>query len=241
MLHENLADPRHKTNVHLHHRLPYHTTRPSADVRVASSRAPSFFNISPTSTEQFVPIGNEVGHKPFTVSQFLTKKLRWVTLGGQYDWAAKRYSGDEPPFPKDVAQLIRGWFPLVKPEAAIVNLYREGDVLGMHRDVSEDCDKPLVSISLGCDGLFVVCLPDESSDRPHVIMRLHSGDTLYMSGRARFAWHGVPRIFRDTCPSWLGDWPAERRDDFDACSEYEAWRGWISSRRVNLNVRQIRG
>ena len=66
-----------------------------------------------------------------------------------------------------------------------------------------------------------------------------------MAGTSRFAWHGVPQIVRGTCPGYLADWPAETVDGGDGEGEgegegmYEAWRGWMGGKRVNLNVRQM--
>ncbi|KAK3628666.1 hypothetical protein LTR56_018481 [Elasticomyces elasticus] len=94
----------------------------------------------------------------------LDKKLRWMTLGGQYDWTNKVYpEGPPPPFPKDIKNLVEGLFPM-KAEAAIVNLYSPGDTLSAHRDVSEACAQPLVSISLGCEAIFIAAIEDEAAD-----------------------------------------------------------------------------
>ena len=145
------------------------------------------------------------------------------------------------------------------PQAAIVNLYSPGDTLSMHRDVSEECDKGLVSLSMGCDGIFVIgldkgdggfgdCLDGPAQQIPspnYAVIRLRSGDAVYMSGQARFAWHGVPKIISGSCPSFLTDWPAdqgqeESGNDGDP-DRYEAWRGWMATRRINLNARQHMG
>lgn len=182
-------------------------------------------------------------HKPLTTQQFLTKKLRWITLGGQYDWTNKVYpSGKPPAFPEDIKNLIESLFPM-KAEAAIVNLYSPGDTLSLHRDVSEECDQPLVSISLGCDGIFVIGLDEvDEDDRARVeVIRLRSGDAVLMSGKSRYAWHGVPKVLEGTCPSWMADWPFEEVVDEQGGVErrFEEWRGWIKGKRVNLNVRQM--
>ena len=250
LMHGILADERHKTNVHLHFRVPYHATQTEKQDgqlhRQTSSKGlsledASFFNMSPLSTDLFVPINPNL-HRPITISQFLHKKLRWLTLGGQYDWTAKAYPAGEPPtFPEDIAGLIGGLFPAVKPEAAILNFYTPGDTLSVHRDVSEDSDKGLVSISIGCDGVFVVGLGNEVNDLlSYVTIRLRSGDAVYMSGASRFAWHGVPKIIPESCPRWLSDWPADSGEE-SLPSEYEAWRGWMATKRINLNVRQMKG
>lgn len=201
--------------------------------------------MSPDSTDKlFIPL-DEVVHKPFTISQFLLRKLRWLTLGGQFDWTGKRYPlEDEPPFPKDIGAFVSSLFPFMKPEAAIVNIYRPGDVLSVHRDVSEESDNPLVSFSLGCDAIFVIGLKSVGGERPNTVaIRLRSGDAICLSGRARFAWHGVPQVLQGTSPDWLREWPANANangNGAEGSQRYEAWRGWMLNKRVNLSVRQIR-
>lgn len=246
LLHRDLADPRHKTNVQLHHQAPYHATKPSVlnslTASLSSSRI-SFFNISPDNPEPFIPLDAKV-HKPLTVSQFLNRKLRWVTLGGQYDWTHKKYPPENPPFPADIAAFIHGLFPQMTAEAAIVNIYSPGDTLSVHRDVSERSDQGLVSISFGCDAIFVVGLGSEiDANGKALAIRLRSGDAVYMSGNARFAWHGVPQIIPNTCPEWLRSWPAKGNAEGmqdNADDPYEPWRDWMSGKRINLNVRQMK-
>lgn len=247
LLHDNLTNQKHKTNVHLHYNLPSHATL-SAEFKAQAppeNKNMSFFAISPRSTTPLFRPLDEVVHKSLTMTQFLCKKLRWLTLGGQFDWTGKRYPlEEEPPFPEDVGKFTSTLFPYIRPEAAIVNIYRPGDVLSVHRDVSEECDNALVSFSLGCEAILVVGLKSsEEQEASTVAIRVRSGDAVCLSGQARFAWHGVPRIFPETCPESLRDWPATRRShEIDAeCSHpYEAWRGWMANNRVNLSVRQIR-
>jgi alkylated DNA repair protein alkB family protein 1 len=100
----------------------------------------------------------------------------------------------------------------------------------------------LVSVSLGCDAVFVIgTSPPSTSEgvgkagESIVTLRLRSGSAVYMSGASRFAWHGVPQIVKGTCPEYLSDWPGNR----DVKGEFEAWRGWMAGKRVNLNVRQM--
>jgi len=167
-------------------------------------------------------------------------------MGGQYDWTQKRYPDSSPPdFPRDIKALLEVLFPGTKAEAAIVNLYSPGDTLSVHRDVAEECGKGLISVSLGCDAIFVIGTsspsPDNGSEEGEdqitekiVTLRLRSGSAVYMSGESRFAWHGVPQIIKGTCPEYLKDWPAGGPE-----GDYEEWRGWMSGKRVNLNVRQM--
>ena len=135
----------------------------------------------------------------------------------------------------------------MKPEAAIVNVYSPGDTLSLHRDVSEESDNGLVSISIGCDGIFIAGLEGEDDENTTtLIVRLRSGDAVYMSGRSRYAWHGVPQIISDTCPSWLRAWPAELNLSEDTISmeaderaNFSKWKGWMGTKRINLNIRQM--
>jgi alkylated DNA repair protein alkB family protein 1 len=131
------------------------------------------------------------------------------------------------------------------PEAAIVNLYSPGDTLSIHRDVAETSDTGLVSVSLGCDAVFVIGISkqedngsergDEEGEDRILTLRLRSGSAVYMSGASRFAWHGVPQIVAGTCPDYLRDWPGTPDGD----GEYEDWKGWMANKRVNVNVRQM--
>lgn len=170
--------------------------------------------------------------------------MRWTTLGGQYDWTAKRYpDSPPPPFPEDIKGLLEGLFTETKAEAAIVNLYSPGDTLSVHRDVAETSETGLVSVSLGCDAIFIIGIfkspgdTHDGEDRESVlVLRLRSGSAVYMSGDSRFAWHGVPQIVGGTCPEFLRNWPggtADKRGDFND------WKGWMAGKRVNLNVRQM--
>ncbi|KAF2485696.1 hypothetical protein BDY17DRAFT_247033, partial [Neohortaea acidophila] len=231
LLHRDLSNPEHMTNVHFHHHLPYPTNKDQS----------SFFSPS-ASILSFTPKDPAL-HKPLTTQQFLNKKLRWLTLGGQYDWTNKIYPNAEPPpFPPDIKTLIEEIFPM-KAEAAIVNLYSPGDTLSLHRDVSEECNRPLVSISLGCDGLFLVGLDgdDEGGESRMAVIRLRSGDAVLMSGESRYAWHGVPKVVEGTCPTWMENWPAfegvEGKEGVD--DDFAKWKGWMKGKRVNLNVRQM--
>ena len=261
LLHRDLSNPQHKTNIHAHYNVQYPLLKPagsgehvvsearrgSCHSQMSSEHA-SFFTLCPASGLLFQPKDPEL-HKPLTMSKFLERKLRWVTLGGQYDWINKSYPAEPPPgFPRDIADLLTGIFPDMKAEAAIVNIYTPGDTLSVHRDVSEDCDRGLVSLSLGCDGLFIIGIPDEGdgaeSSVKHIVLRLRSGDAVYMSGASRFAWHGVPQVIGGTCPDWLRPWPAKAATDgtisLDGSEAFESWRNWMETKRINLNVRQMK-
>ncbi|KAI1004690.1 hypothetical protein K3495_g3519 [Podosphaera aphanis] len=219
LFHRDLSNKQHKTNLHSHYNVLY----PEAGA--------SFFSGSPSNIT-FLRKGDS-RLKDINCKMALEKKLRWITLGGQYDWTRKEYPQEEPPkFPEDLSKLISSIFPDMEPQAAIINLYSPGDTLSLHRDVSEAVNRGLVSISFGCDAYFIVGLYNkETGETKSEVLLLHSGDVLYMTGEARFAWHGVSWIVEATCPAYLEDWPGEH---------YPAWRGWMKGKRINLNVRQMR-
>ncbi|KAL8845507.1 MAG: hypothetical protein Q9176_000143 [Flavoplaca citrina] len=247
LLHRDLSDPEHKTNVHFHHSIPYNAlaAKYPSDIESANgSGGFSFFDCPPESSFHFLAL-DPSAHSSLTVAQFLNRKLRWVTLGGQYDWTEKTYPKETPPgFPKDLAKLTHGIFEHIQPQAAIVNVYSPGDTLSIHRDVSEDSDAGLVSISLGCDGIFIVGLEETSTNTvKHAVLRLRSGDGVFMRGLSRYAWHGVPRVLAGTCPMWLGDWPGGSSHpdvESEVNGRFAAWRGWMANKRINLNIRQMR-
>lgn len=228
MLHRDLSDPQHLTNIHLFHEMVYANRcgHPPAENLEAKE---SFFAMD---CDAVLQPKDPAMHKPMTIAQMLRRKLRWITLGGQYDWTAKTYPSEEPPaFPRDIASLLKAFFPTVDAQAAIVNLYTPGDTLSVHRDVSEACDRDLISISIGCDALFLVGNEDGSST---ATIRLRSGDAVLMSGPSRYAWHAVPKVIAGTCPAALTKWPSTSSDP-----RLEQWRGWLRSKRINLNVRQM--
>lgn len=242
LFHRDLSNKEHRTNVHLHYDVTYPGQSNSADRAHDDGDTPSVYSTPSSSSSFFEDDPTRIlhpkdpqMHKAMTVQNLLDKKLRWMTLGGQYDWTIKEYPpGNPPPFPHDMAKLMRAAFSETDAQAAIVNVYSAGDTLSMHRDVSEECDVGLISISFGCDGLFMVS--HDNGDGCEVI-RLHSGDAVYMDGRSRFAWHAVPKILPSTCPAWLADWPSFSNDTDEA--KYRIWKGWMSGKRVNMNVRQM--
>ena len=258
MIHRDLSNPAHMTNLHLHYSLPYREGGPGAEQEGEEDR--SFFAYAAeAAAPQFVPKDPGV-HKPLTVRQVLQRRLSWVTLGGQYDWTNREYPAGGPPpeFPHDIAGFLQTLFPDTRAQAAIVNFYSPGDTMMMHRDVSEHTDKGLVSLSIGCDALFMIApskspgtspgeeeekekedddddQQEKEKNKPYVLLRLKSGDAIYMAEESRYAWHGVPKVLKDTCPDFLADWPAGDGSG----GRYEQWRGWMRNKRINLNVRQM--
>ncbi|TGO53829.1 hypothetical protein BCON_0117g00220 [Botryotinia convoluta] len=214
IVHRDLLDPKHMTNLHAHYDVKFPPREiASGESIVAKPKDPT------------------VHPKALNYLEVMTKKLRWITLGGQYDWTNKVYpEGESPKFPSDIANLVEGLFPDMEPQAAIVNFYSPKDTLQLHRDGAESVDRGLVSISLGCDCTFMIALDNPKSENDHLVLRLRSGDVLYMQKDSRFAWHGVPKIIPGTCPDYLADLELD----------IKKFPHFMTDKRINLNVRQVR-
>ncbi|AWH93282.1 alpha-ketoglutarate-dependent dioxygenase AlkB [Dietzia lutea] len=91
--------------------------------------------------------------------------------------------------------------PAYTPDAALVNLYGRGATMGLHQDRDEASLAPVVSFSLGDACTFRFGTP-EHRGRPYTDVRLESGDLVVFGGPSRMAFHGVPKVFDSTAPSW---------------------------------------
>ncbi|KAL6952876.1 DNA-(apurinic or apyrimidinic site) lyase [Sarracenia purpurea var. burkii] len=172
----------------------------------------------------------------------LLRKLRWSTLGLQFDWSKRNYNVSIPhnKIPDALCELAKRMavpaMPLgenFQPEAAIVNYFGLGDMLGGHLDDMEvDWSKPIVSMSLGCKAIFL--LGGKSRDDFPLAMFLRSGDIVLMAGEARECFHGVPRIFTDDENSEITPLELQFSQQNDLC-----FLEYIRTSRININIRQV--
>ena len=83
--------------------------------------------------------------------------------------------------------------PAVPADACLVNLYRDGAKMGLHRDEDEaDFRFPVLSVSLGDTAVFRIGGLKRTD--PTRSVRLASGDVCLLAGESRMAFHGVDRI-----------------------------------------------
>jgi alkylated DNA repair protein (DNA oxidative demethylase) len=127
-----------------------------------------------------------------------------MTSAGRYGWftdrSGYRYVDRHPsgvPWPPVPASVLAVWRALASaardPDCCLVNHYREGARMGMHRDADEkDFAWPVLSISLGDSALFR--MGGLSRKDPSSSVLLESGDVVLFGGLARLAYHGVDRI-----------------------------------------------
>jgi alkylated DNA repair protein (DNA oxidative demethylase) len=87
--------------------------------------------------------------------------------------------------------------PSFQPEACLVNKYLPGQKLGLHQDKTEkDHCSPIVSISLGAPGIFV--LGGQNRTDPKTDILLTPGDVLIMDECDRLRYHGFKGITEGT-------------------------------------------
>lgn len=89
------------------------------------------------------------------------------------------------------------------PDAALVNYYDGAAAMGMHQDKDESANAPVVSLSIG-DSCRFRFGNTTSRNKPYRDIELASGDLFVFGGPARFAYHGVPKVFPGTAPEGCG-------------------------------------
>jgi alkylated DNA repair protein alkB family protein 1 len=164
--------------------------------------------------------------------------LRWATLGYHYNWTDRCYDKNhrhDIPFElSSLATMIGNAVgQAIKAEAVIVNYYALDSVMGAHRDELEfTFDHPVISLSVGSSAIFLLGGPTKNEDPIPLLLR--SGDVMVMGGRSRLVYHGVPCILeRD--PST----PLPQSTVTPLPSDYERVRRYLSTMRINLNIRQV--
>lgn len=127
-----------------------------------------------------------------------------MTSAGSYGWTSDRsgycYAPRQPggaAWPDIPAEVLAIWNAVSGstrlPQSLLVNYYGEGARMGLHQDRDEaDFSQPVVSISLGDEGLFRI--GNETRGGSTESVWLSSGDVMVMGGEARLMYHGVDRI-----------------------------------------------
>jgi DNA oxidative demethylase len=167
--------------------------------RAAQERLLETLRAAVTEAPLFTPIMPKTGRE-FSIRMTNLGPLGWVS-----DRAGYRYQASHPvtgaPWPPIPAQVMAVWQAVSNyphpPEACLVNFYREGAKMGLHRDADEeDFAAPIVSISLGDTAVFRVGGRERGGKTE--TLKLASGDVLVMGGPARLCYHGIDRVFTGT-------------------------------------------
>lgn len=127
-----------------------------------------------------------------------------MTAAGVYGWFSDRtgyrYVPNHPsgrPWPAIPEVVLAVWHEVTgldrAPECCLINYYDAAAKMGLHQDRDEkDMEWPVVSISLGDEGLFRMGNATRGGKTESIWLR--SGDVVVMGGNARLAYHGVDRI-----------------------------------------------
>jgi alkylated DNA repair protein (DNA oxidative demethylase) len=148
----------------------------------------------------FDPVMPRTGKK-FSVRMTNFGPLGWVSdaaKGYRYEKTHPVTAEAWPPIPESLLELWNETTHYgVPPEACLVNLYREGARMGLHRDQDEAAiDAPVLSVSLGDSAYFRFGgTRAKGSTRQ---LKLNSGDVLMFGGPARLRYHGIDRILPGT-------------------------------------------
>ena len=133
--------------------------------------------------------------KPMTVRMTSAGKYGWVS-----DTRGYRYEKNHPlgtAWPQIPASVLGIWDCVTgiarRPECCLINFYAPEARMGMHQDKDEaSFDWPVVSVSLGDDGLFRIGNSTRGGKTESIW--LSSGDVVVMGGAARLTYHGLDRI-----------------------------------------------
>ena len=133
--------------------------------------------------------------KSMTVKMTSAGKYGWYSDRKGYRYESRHPNGQSWPELPATAKTL--WHKVVHndraPDCCLINFYGEGARMGMHQDRDEaDFGWPVVSISLGDDGLFRIGNTERGGKTESIW--LQSGDVVVMGGAARLLHHGVDRI-----------------------------------------------
>mmetsp|Transcript_8995 Transcript_8995/g.13831 ORF Transcript_8995/g.13831 Transcript_8995/m.13831 type:complete len:383 (-) Transcript_8995:709-1857(-) len=196
------------------------------------------------------------------------KKLSWSTMGYHYDWTARAYHEDAkspvPPLLDDLAAMFaKASFYTTSPKttkfhgsACIVNYYNTKSIMGGHRDDLEFAmDKPVVSLSVGLPGIFL--LGGNTKDDPVVPILVRPGDVMMMGGKSRLAYHGMARVLSASIAlpplsekvannvqvqedlSVRHKHQTGKDCELDSQADRDALEKYLQQHRININVRQV--
>ena len=133
--------------------------------------------------------------KPLSVRMSAAGKFGWVSDRAGYRYAPLHPAGQPwPDIPESLLALWKQHSGATRaPECCLINWYGEGARMGLHQDRDEaDFSQPVLSVSLGDDGLFRIGNKERGGKTDSVW--LNSGDVVVMGGTARLLHHGVDRI-----------------------------------------------
>jgi len=133
--------------------------------------------------------------RPMSVRMTSAGRFGWYSDRSGYRYE-RRHPGGQlwPEIPGEVLDIWDRATGLGRrPESCLINYYGAGAKMALHQDRDEaDFTWPVVSISLGDDGLFRIGNTTRGGRTESVW--LNSGDVVVMGGDARLTYHGIDHI-----------------------------------------------
>ena len=216
------------------------------------------------------------------IDSFPLSKLRYLNLGAfNYNWGDRRYDliSGATVLNSRLVSLAQHATSMATQKGdkshkdlnidfnmAICNFYhlqRPSDRLGGHQDnVESNLSLPLVTISLGAPGVFL--LGRETREKLPTAILLQAGDCMVLSGKSRGYFHGIPTILEHEDDNARSPHESEEKALFpelsdegllidstgDTASE-DTWdyiptqvelkfaEAFLSSVRMNMSIRQV--
>lgn len=133
--------------------------------------------------------------KPMSVRMTAAGGYGWFSDKAGYRYVARHPDGQAwPAIPEEALAVWSELTGLERlPECCLINYYGAEAKMGLHQDRDEaDMQWPVVSVSLGDEGLFRMGNPTRGGKTESIWLR--SGDVVVMGGAARLSYHGVDRI-----------------------------------------------
>lgn len=133
--------------------------------------------------------------KPMSVRMTSAGRYGWFSDRAGYRYVDRHPDGAKwPDIPAPVLKIWQAFVPGARlPDCCLINHYPEGARMGLHQDRDEaDFSWPVVSVSLGDDGLFRIGNTTRGGKTDSIW--LASGDVVVMGGAARLTYHGIDRI-----------------------------------------------
>ncbi|MBS0563647.1 MAG: alpha-ketoglutarate-dependent dioxygenase AlkB [Proteobacteria bacterium] len=133
--------------------------------------------------------------RPMSVRMTSAGRFGWYSDRRGYRYVDRHPSGlPWPPIPESALAIWRALGGATRePECCLLNWYGPEARMGLHQDRDEaDFAQPVLSVSLGDDGLFRIGGHNRGGPSDRVWLR--SGDVLVMGGGARLLFHGIDRI-----------------------------------------------
>ncbi len=144
---------------------------------------------------------------PFNYTMTNCGEFGWVSSPATgYAYTLTQANGRPwPAMPSIIADLATTYaaaagFPTFRPESCLINCYRPSQRLGMHQDTSEECDAPVISLSIGDTTAFQLGTTKRGDRTVIGGFPIQSGDVIILSGIHRYRNHAVLGLIPSTAP-----------------------------------------